>query len=226
MSKEMMTPFGGGLPSTAALGAALANYKAPASSGGGGKNYLKLAKHGGWVYGPEETEAEGTFAINPMSIRAGYVCWDEGEKAGEVMADLMMGEAMIDPKDLPQTNAEWEAQVGFDLVGFDLVGFDLAGVSGNDKGIELQYATNSVGGKRAHKMVVDAIREQYAKDPAKCVPVVTLEMDSYQHKKYGKIFTPIFELVDWITMDGGGGKKPAKKKAAAKKEPVKTRKRK
>ena len=215
MSKELTTPFGHSAPSTASLGTALADYRAPASSGGG-KNYLKLARQGEWVYGSEETVALDTYAINPVSIRAGYVCWDEGEKAGEVMADLMMGEAMINPADLPPTNAEWEAQVGFDL----------AGMSGEDKGVELQYATNSVGGKRAHKLVVDAIRAQYAEDPAKCVPVVTLGMDSYQHKKYGKIFTPIFEVVDWITMDGEGGKKKRKAKKEPEKAPAKARTRK
>ncbi len=213
MSKELTTPFGTSLPTTEALGKGLDAYRPPASSGG--KNYLKLARQGEWVYGSEETGAEDTYAINPMSIRAGYVCWDDGEKSGEVMADLMMGEPMINPADLPPTNAEWEAQVGFDLVG----------MSGNDKGVELQYATNSVGGKRAHKAIVDAIRAQYAEDPARCVPVVALEMDSYQHKKYGKIFTPIFEIADWITMDGDGGKKKARKKAA-KKAPAKARTRK
>ena len=129
MSKELTTPFGGGLPSTAALGAALADYRAPAASGGG-KNYLKLARQGEWVYGAEETVAVDTYAINPVSIRAGYVCWDEGEKAGEVMADLMKGEAMINPADLPPTNAEWEAQVGFgETIRKMLTWYDAHGVN-------------------------------------------------------------------------------------------------
>jgi len=34
------------------------------------------------------------------------------------------------------------------------------------------------------------------------VPVVKLSHDFYQHKSYGKIYTPVFEVVEWISMDG------------------------
>jgi hypothetical protein len=31
---------------------------------------------------------------------------------------------------------------------------------------------------------------------------VRLKKDHYQHKSYGKIYTPVFEIVEWISMDG------------------------
>jgi len=34
------------------------------------------------------------------------------------------------------------------------------------------------------------------------VPVVELRKEHYQHKQYGKIFAPIFNIVDWATMEG------------------------
>jgi hypothetical protein len=33
------------------------------------------------------------------------------------------------------------------------------------------------------------------------VPVVRLKKEHYQHKSYGRIFTPVFDLVKWIGMD-------------------------
>jgi hypothetical protein len=34
------------------------------------------------------------------------------------------------------------------------------------------------------------------------VPVVRLKKDHYSHKSYGKIYTPVFEIVEWVGMDG------------------------
>jgi hypothetical protein len=31
---------------------------------------------------------------------------------------------------------------------------------------------------------------------------VKLKKDHYQHKSYGKIYTPVFEIVEWISMEG------------------------
>lgn len=209
MSNEM-TPFGGGLPSTESLGKGLAGYRPPPASSG--KAYLKLTKGGEWVYGAEETDIDGRAAVNPFSICAGYVSWGEGEKLGEAMANVMQGEALIDPSTLEPTGEPWEPQVGFDLVMVD----------GDDRELELVYHTNSVGGKRAHAALVKAVQAQYAEDPEKCVPVVEFHQDHYQHKKYGRIYTPEFRVVDWLSMDG----KPAAKKKAAKKPTAKARTRK
>ena len=39
-------------------------------------------------------------------------------------------------------------------------------------------------------------------DPTKPVPIVKLQKDHYQHKSYGRIYTPVFEVVEWVSMDG------------------------
>jgi hypothetical protein len=31
---------------------------------------------------------------------------------------------------------------------------------------------------------------------------VRLRKDHYAHKSYGKIYTPVFEVVEWVSMDG------------------------
>jgi hypothetical protein len=59
-----------------------------------------------------------------------------------------------------------------------------------------------VGGKRAVQTLAVALAEQVEKDQTKPVPVVRLKKDHYAHKSYGKIYTPVFELVEWVSMDG------------------------
>jgi hypothetical protein len=33
------------------------------------------------------------------------------------------------------------------------------------------------------------------------VPLLELKVEHYQHKTYGRIFTPIFDITDWVSMD-------------------------
>jgi hypothetical protein len=51
-----------------------------------------------------------------------------------------------------------------------------------------------------------AIAAQVEKDPTKPVPIVTLGKDHYQHKSYGRIYTPVFKVVEWVSMDGEADK--------------------
>jgi hypothetical protein len=63
-----------------------------------------------------------------------------------------------------------------------------------------------VGGKRAVQTLAVALAEQVEKDQTKPVPVVRLKKDHYAHKSYGKIYTPVFEVVEWVSMDGAAPK--------------------
>jgi hypothetical protein len=75
-------------------------------------------------------------------------------------------------------------------------------VSGDDKGMEARYTVTSVGGKRAVQTLAVALADQVDKDQTKPVAIVRLKKDHYQHKSYGKIYTPVFEIVEWMSMDG------------------------
>jgi hypothetical protein len=75
-------------------------------------------------------------------------------------------------------------------------------VSGDDKGLEARYTVTSVGGKRAVQTLAVALADQVDKDQTKPVAIVRLKKDHYQHKSYGKIYTPVFEIVEWMSMDG------------------------
>ena len=72
---------------------------------------------------------------------------------------------------------------------------DTAAMSGEDEGLEVRYSVTSVGGKRAVQKLALDIAAQVEADQAKPVPAVKLKKDHYTHKSYGRIFTPVFEVV-------------------------------
>jgi len=75
-------------------------------------------------------------------------------------------------------------------------------LTGEDKGMEARYTTTSVGGKKGVQALAVAIATQVEKDQDKPVPVVELGKEHYTHKSYGRIFTPIFKVLEWVGMDG------------------------
>jgi hypothetical protein len=53
-----------------------------------------------------------------------------------------------------------------------------------------------------------AIATQVEKDQDKPVPVVVLGKEHYTHKSYGRIFTPMFAVQEWTSMDGKAEEAP------------------
>jgi len=183
-----------GLPSVQTLSTALRSLEsvAPAQSA-----ILKMDKTGHWVFGADQTEAEddSRWAVNPFSFVHGYIAWGDGEVLAEKMASVTQPLPELDTAP-PGAKKGWEQQVGLMLKC----------LTGEDEGLECRYTTTSVGGKRAVQELAVAIASQVEKDPTKPVPIVTLGKDHYQHKSYGKIFTPVFKVVEWVSMDGEADK--------------------
>jgi hypothetical protein len=156
---------------------------------------LKMDKTGHWVFGADQIEVEkGTrWAVNPFSFVHGFIAWGKGEVLGEHMAPLT---EPLPEVGVPPAGAErgWEQQFGFCLKALD----------GDDAGMEARFSATSVGGKRAVQTLGTAIAGQVMKDQSRPVAVVELKNDHYQHKSYGRVFTPVFEIVDWLTMEGEG----------------------
>jgi hypothetical protein len=67
--------------------------------------------------------------------------------------------------------------------------------------MEARFTTTSVGGKRAVQALAVALAEQVEKDQTKPVAIIKLKKDHYAHKSYGKIYTPVFSVVEWVGMD-------------------------
>ena len=193
------------LPAVSTLTSAL--RKLDAEVGAAGVAILKMDKTGHWVFGADQTEVEddSTWAINPFSFVHGFIAWGDGEVLGEKMASVSqpLPELDIAP---PSAKKGWETQVGMSLKC----------LTGEDKGMEARFTTTSVGGKRAVQALAVALAEQVEKDQTKPVAIVKLKKDHYAHKSYGKIYTPVFQVVEWVSMDAD--EKPAEAEAVAAEE--------
>ena len=172
---------------------------------------IKMDKGGHWVFGAEQTEIEegSTWAVNPLSFVHGFIAWGDGEVLAEKMVSIANPLPQLDEAP-PGAKKGWESQVGMSLKC----------VSGEDKGMEARYTVTSVGGKRAVQTLAVALADQVEKDQSKPVAIVRLKKDSYQHKSYGKIYTPVFEIVEWMSMDGeapevAAEEAPARRRRAA-----------
>jgi hypothetical protein len=172
---------------------------------------IKMDKGGHWVFGAEQTEIEegSTWAVNPLSFVHGFIAWGDGEVLAEKMVSIANPLPDLDEAP-PGAKKGWESQVGMSLKC----------VSGEDKGLESRYTVTSVGGKRAVQTLAVALADQVEKDQTKPVAIVRLKKDSYQHKSYGKIYTPVFEIVEWMSMDGeapevAAEEAPARRRRAA-----------
>jgi hypothetical protein len=157
-----------------------------------GVTILKMDKTGHWVYGADQTEIEDNslWAVNPFSFIHGFIAWGDGEVLGEKMVSVSQPLPEIDTAP-DAAKRGWETQVGLSLKC----------ISGEDKGLEARFSTTSVGGKRAVQALAVLIANQVEADQTKPVPIITLQKEHYQHKSYGRIFTPVFQLVEWVGMD-------------------------
>jgi len=184
---------GANLPSVTSLSTALRSIATDVSVST--TAIIKMDRTGHWVFGADQTEAESdaTWAVNPFSFVHGFIAWGDGEVLGEKLVPVT--------EPLPELDAAphgakkgWEPQTGLSLKC----------ISGEDAGMEARFTTTSVGGRKAVQALAVEIAAQVEKDQSKPVPVVKLGKDHYTHKSYGRIFTPVFEVVEWVSMDGEG----------------------
>jgi hypothetical protein len=201
---NITTFSGANLPSVKSLATALRTIETDV--GGAGTVIIKMDKTGHWVFGAEQTEIEdgSTWAVNPFSFVHGYIAWGDGEVLAEKMVSVSqpLPELEVAP---PGAKKGWETQVGMSIKCLD----------GEDKGMEARYTTTSVGGKKGVQALAVAIATQVEKDQSKPVPVVELGKEHYTHKSYGRIFTPVFKVLEWVSMDGEAQAEEAPEELAA-----------
>ncbi len=121
------------LPSVQSLSAALRSLDTGVSSG---SVILKMDKTGHWVFGADQTEVEtgSLWAVNPYSFIHGFIAWGEGDVLGEKMVPITQPLPEMDDAP-PMAKRGWETQVGMSLKCLD----------GEDKDMEVRFATTSVG---------------------------------------------------------------------------------
>lgn len=159
----------------------------------GGEPLLKFSK-GDWTYGAEQIEIEpgSKWAVNPLSLMHGWVSWDTDSASLEGEVLVPMTDALPAKGGLPNTGFKWDEQLSLQFKC----------ISGEDEGEQVLHKTSSVGGLDAIRGLIKAIMKQLDTDPNSPCPVVLLKRDHYNHKKWGKVFTPVFEIVGWMSLDG------------------------
>jgi hypothetical protein len=164
-----------GLPAVTSLATALRSV-AP-DIAGGGTVILKMDRTGHWVFGADQDEVEdgSKWAVNPFSFVHGFIAWGEGEVLGEKMVPVTQPLPDMEAAP-PGAKKGWEPQVGFSLKC----------ISGEDAGMDARYTVTSVGGRRAVQALAVEIAAQVEKDQT----------------KPGRIYTPVFEVVEWVGMEG------------------------
>jgi hypothetical protein len=188
---------GANLPAVSSLSTALRTITNDASIAR--TAIIKMDRTGHWVFGADQTEIEddARWAVNPFSFVHGFIAWGEGEVLAEKLVPVTepLPELEAAP---PGAKKGWEPQTGFSLKC----------ISGEDAGMEARFTTTSVGGRKAVQALAVAIATQVEKDQSKPVAILCLGKDFYAHKMYGRIYFPVFEVVEWVGMDGEGASEP------------------
>jgi hypothetical protein len=195
---------GANLPSVTSLSTALRSIATDVSAVS--TSIIKMDRTGHWVFGADQTEAESdaTWAVNTFSFVHGFIAWGDGEVLAEKLVPVTepLPELEAAP---PGAKKGWEPQTGLSLKC----------ISGEDAGMEARFTTTSVGGRKAVQALAVEIAAQVEKDQSKPVPVVRLGKDHYTHKSYGRIYTPVFDVVEWVSMNGEAEASPADEAAPA-----------
>ena len=219
-NKKGVTPSTGQLPAAVAnLAGGLAQSAASAATTDG-LQYMKFTKFGEFLFGADSIEVEqgSEWAINPQGFGHGWIAWGdkahdtEGEMLGEVMGPAH--EPM--PAQPGPVEGSWSEQRAMQM----------ACISGEDAGTQCLFKVNSLGGKKFYASLVTEVVKRISGGEAKVVPVINLSADSYQHQKYGKIFTPTYKIVRWEEIDATEPAAEApEEEAPAEEEPRRRRRR-
>jgi hypothetical protein len=161
--------------------------------------FLKMLKTGEWQFGADETEVEegSLWAVDPDSFTMGFQAWgdakhgNEGELQGEVIH--LVTEPPVLRSDLEDVEGDWKALMGCTLVCID----------GESEGTQVAYKVTSLGGIKAIGKLMAALVARIESNPkdGTYIPVVELANDYYKHKKYGRIYNPLFTIKEWTDED-------------------------
>jgi hypothetical protein len=191
------SPARGALTSLAALQTALNNVDTSSVAGRSGLPMLSFKREGDgtWMYGQRQTfvESDSRWAVNPLSFQWGFIAFNDNKVAGERLVSISLPKPEI--TELPNKgDAEWTEQWTVNLKCLD----------GADAGTEVIFKPTTVGGIQAVAGMVEAVRDRLngGQHDGKVAPVVQFAKASYQHGQFGKVWTPVLQIIEWMAIDG------------------------
>ena len=190
-------PAGGALTSLAALQTALAGVNTAAIIGRTGLPMMLFKREGSgtWGYGQKRNvpEAGSKWAVNLWTLKYGFICFNDANKVvDEHLVPVNQPKPVI--TELPDMGFPWQEEWAVNMKCLD----------GADAGVEVVFKATTDGGIKAIVLMVDLVRDRInsGQHDGKIVPIVLLEKDSYQHSQYGKVWFPVLNTVDWMSLDG------------------------
>jgi hypothetical protein len=190
-------PTGNALTALTALGTVLNAVDTASITGRSGMPMLQFKRDGSgtWMFGQKRTvvESDSRWAVNPTSFKWGAICFDNSNKVvGERLVPV--SQPKPDLGELPDKGFPWAEQWAVNAKCVD----------GADAGTEVVYKPTTVGGIQAVTGLIDAVRDRLngGQHDGKVSPIVHLEKDSYQHGQYGRVWTPLLTIVDWMPLSG------------------------
>lgn len=183
------------------------NLKNASRGDGSGEKgaFMKFTK-GVYSYGSDGIEPEegSKWAVNPRSFLHGFQCWGPGKLLGEEIANMggapinkngLAVHTFIDPEEEDETKAEkvapWKPYRAFELVC----------TNGEDKGQACILGSTSKGMITAVNGLITDLAKHLKDDAGTPVAVIELNGDSYKHTTWGKTHIPVFEILEWVSMD-------------------------
>lgn len=176
-----------------------AAYGQEAASGG---TFLKFNK-GEWQAGQNSDEVPlGTrLVVNMSELSIGWIRWENGSPAERRLNLLTSGIKPERREDLGfDDQSEWETNDDGDPQDPWNFTNELPMADPKD-GTQYTFSASSKGSIGCIGNACKAYAREYQQKPG-LVPVMELRRDSYIHKKHGKLYVPVLEIVEWISNDG------------------------
>jgi len=158
----------------------------------GRSEFLRMDKSGDWYFGVNDNPVgpDDRLYLDPMGSVHGWQCWADTDRS-DVKAAALLGSEVVPsyedlppkPEEVPRTGRDWAAMVGLSLLM---------------DGHKLTYTTTALGGLDAVAALSAELKTQYKTDPSRMVAVLNLGSDWYDHKKWGKTYVPVFNVIDWV----------------------------
>jgi hypothetical protein len=162
---------------------------------------LKFNK-GNWLAGPDDKKENeiplGTkFVAVLPSLMNGWIKWEGAKPVGHEMGSVAKGFVPVPRSTLGDNDkAAWEKDKkgGAPRDPWQLSNYL---VMINEEEQIFTFTTASKGGRSALGELVRAYSKMIHTEPKK-LPIVELGKTHYKHTDYGKVFTPVFKVVDWV----------------------------
>jgi len=164
------------------------------------KGQLLKFNKGEWTAGTEAEElSEGTRLVaNMEQLLIGWQRWEDNRPVEEDMG-LVLDEFIAKKRhELSFTDqAEWETDKNSGLPRDPWRWTCMLILKGTDRhGQIYTFSTQSKGGIDACGLLARTYGKEMREHPDE-FPIVALGRESYKHAEYGKIYKPLFPIVDW-----------------------------